>query len=289
MPHSAPFEHNGAGPSVEMTDAQFRQLSALVHEHLGIRLGSEKRLLLEARLRKVMDGLRVRTLDELFRKHLSQGEVSAPLLAQLVDHVTTSHTHFHREPSHFAHFAQHVLPEALRRRSRDRDLRVWCAAAATGQEPYELVMVMREVLGADYASWRAGLLATDVSARALAIAREALYTADDAQRLPEARRRRHMDEEADGRWRVRDEVRREVTFRRLNLLEESYPFRRDFDVIFCRNVLMYFNDDTRASVVNRLASVLAPGGILFVGHTEALTQLGTRFVTVGPGIYRLPG
>ncbi len=271
---------------LRMSSAQFDRLAAIVRERLGIRLPAERRSVLEGRLLKVLAALKLPSVDALFERHL-KGDVSAELLAQLVDHVTTSHTFFHREAHLLDHFEQVGLPGALDRRARERDLRVWCAAAATGQEPYELAMIILDALGLEHGSWRAGLLATDVSARALAIAREGHYTRDDGLRLPETRRRRHLKPEEDGTWRVPQRLRDEVTFRQFNLLEQVYPFKRVFDAIFCRNVLMYFDEPTREAVGEKLASVLAPGGFLYLGHTEALSRRHNRLVHIRPGLYRL--
>ncbi|MFM2152903.1 MAG: hypothetical protein RL199_1338 [Pseudomonadota bacterium] len=278
--------HDALGVKLRMTSAQFERLAAIVGERLGIRLSAERRSILEGRLLKVLAALRLPSVDALFETHL-KGDVSAELLDQLVDHVTTSHTFFHRESHHLDHFEREALPLALGRRSKERDLRVWCAAAATGQEPYELAMIILDALGLDHGSWRAGLLATDVSTRALCVAREGRYTHDDGMRLPEARRKRHLKVEENGSWRVSDRLRDEVTFRQFNLLEPVYPFKRVFDAIFCRNVLMYFDEPTRDAVGEKLASVLAPGGFLYLGHTETLGRRHNRLVHIRPGLYRL--
>jgi len=270
---------------LRMSTAQFERLAVVVREKLGIRLSAERRGVVEGRLLKILGALGLPSVDSLFDRHLRR-DVSPELLAQLVDHVTTSHTFFHREAHQLDHFEQTGLPEAIRRRERDRDLRVWCAAAATGQEPYELAMLVMDALGPSQRHWQASLLATDISTRALALAREGRYTREDGLRLPEARRRRHLETEADGAWRVRESVKAEVTFRQFNLMTAAYPFRRAFDAIFCRNVLMYFDEPTRDAVAAKLASVLVPGGFLYVGHTETLPTDVGRLAHVRPGIYR---
>lgn len=269
-----------------LDDNQFARLSTVVQRHLGLRLSGERRSVIEARLLRIMEQLGVRDVEELFKRHFSGSDASHELLHRLADHVTTSHTHFFREPHHFEHFARQALPEAIRRHTQDRDLRVWCAAAATGQEPYELAMYMMDVLGAEYPRWKAGLLATDVSRRALDIAEAGLYDASDAEKLPPDQRRKYVAAHPGGGVAIRDAVKKEVTFRQLNLLDARYPFVRPMDIVFCRNVIMYFEDAVQAQVLERIAQVMTPNGILYLGPTESPNRLSARFQRIGPGIFR---
>jgi chemotaxis protein methyltransferase CheR len=271
----------------QLDDARFSRLSAVVQRHLGLRLAGERRAVVETRLLKVMEELRIVSVDQLFDEHFSGADISHDLLARLADHVTTSHTHFHREAFQFDFFSRAALPEAMRRHVGDRDLRVWCAAAATGQEPYEIVMLMMEGLGLEYSRWKAGLLATDVSVRALGIARAGVYDATDVAKLSVARQKKFFHRGPDGRFAVSDALKSEITFRRLNLLDSRYPFSRSMDVVFCRNVIMYFDAPTQAQVLERIAQVMVPGGILFLGPTESPPRSGSRFARVEPGVFRL--
>ncbi len=269
-----------------LDDTRFARLSAVVQRHLGLRLSGERRSVIESRLLRIMEQLAVRDVDELFERHFSGSDVSHDLLHRLADHVTTSHTHFYREAHHFEHFARQALPEAVRRHAQDRDLRVWCAAAATGQEPYELVMNMMDALGIEYPKWKAGLLATDVSRRALDIAEAGVYDADEVAKLPAEQRRKYVAPHPDGGVAIREAVKREVTFRQLNLLDARYPFVRPMDIVFCRNVIMYFEAAVQAQVLERIAQVMVPNGILYLGPTESPNRLSTRFQRIGAGIFR---
>jgi len=208
-------------------------------------------------------------------------------LSELVDRLTTNHTHFHREPIHFDVLADTALPPIIeaRRNSGERDLRIWCAAASTGQEPYTLAMIVQELLGSEAASWKTDILATDISQSALDQARQGRYRELDVERLP-PKRRRWFDGEGSHRF-IRKELKRQVLYRRMNLLRPRYPFSTTFDVVFCRNVMIYFDMETRTEVVERMATVIRPGGWLFISLSETLPRredLGFKFVQ--PGVYR---
>jgi chemotaxis protein methyltransferase CheR len=272
--------------SFALGEAEFRKLRDLIHRRFGIDLGPEKKDLVVTRLQSV---LRRRGLPD-FRAYLEVLERSPGTAAmlELIDRISTNHTFFHREPAHFDFFRQEVLPDIVGRvRAPDeKDLRVWCAASSTGEEPYTLMMTMLDVLGADYGSWKAGLLATDLSSDVLARAAEGVYGEENVSRLPRALRDAYFERVPDGGYRVCARVRREIVFRRLNLIQDRYPFKRPFHVIFCRNVMIYFDSATRKSVSDRLYDVTLEGGYLFVGHSESLDRATCRFEFVRPGVYR---
>lgn len=274
--------------SFALAEAEFRALRDLIHRRFGIDLGPDKKDLIVTRLQSV---LRRRALPG-FRAYLDFLEQSPgpDAMSELIDRISTNHTFFHREPAHFDHFRNEVLPELVgrARSTEEKDLRVWCAAASTGEEPYTLMMTILDVLGADYGRWKAGLLATDLSADVLARAERGLYSEENVSRLPKALRDAYFERVAGGGYQVCARVRREVVFRRLNLIQDRYPFKRPFHVIFCRNVMIYFDRPTQERLVNRFASLLAPGGHLFIGHAESLTGLKQPFEYVQPALYRLP-
>lgn len=266
----------------------FVALRSVVEKLTGIDLADDRVALVEGRLRPIMRAKQFRNYHELLRQVQSPG--NEPLVRELIDRLTTNHTHFHREPKHYELLAQKVIPDvamAARRRG-DRDLRVWCAAASFGQEPYELAMTLMNTLGNDYATYTAGVLATDISERALQSAQAGVYPEVDCVRLPAQLRIAYMESLPGGRYAVTDRVKKELTFRRFNLQQPSYPFKKPFDVIFCRNVLIYFSPDTQQKVLNRLISALRPGGYLFIGHAESPGAARSRLETVGPSVFRRP-
>lgn len=270
-----------------MTDIEQEEMDALRHaikRELGISVSADKQSFITHRLRPVLERAGVGSYAELAQR--LNGGASEELLRALADAVTTNHTFFNRENAHFDLFSQVILPgiEERQRAAGSRSIRIWCAAASTGQEPYTLAMLMLRHFGARYGEWDAGLLATDISTKALTKAREGVYSEEEAGRIPPELKRWFKDL-PDGRVKVRDDVKREVLYRRLNLIRPSYPFRGKFQCIFIRNVLIYFDNETTAGVIRRLHDVLEPGGWLLVGLAETIRG-DERFQFVQPGAYR---
>jgi len=278
-------------PHLEKRD--FLELREFVHQHLGIHLAEAKLGMVEQRLRPMV----LRGGYGSFRDFIegSLRHPSAATLTDLVNRITTNHTYFHREPEHFDFLVKTVLPELAPRLQKAAGpgqkptFRMWCAAASRGHEPYTLAMLQREFWGKEYERWDAGLLATDISEQALAVALAGRYPEDEVSALPAALRERWFLPRSGGQREVRPELRRDVCYRRFNLHSTTYPFRRPFDVIFCRNVLIYFDPPTKLAVVDRLARKLTPGGYLFVGLAESLGREVSSLRYLRPGVYQKPG
>jgi chemotaxis protein methyltransferase CheR len=234
-------------------------------------------------MRRVVADAGVTDFDAFFEAHFTRAP-SIEILGRLIDRVSTNHTFFWRESEHLVHLRDVVLPELVR--SGKRDLRVWCAAAATGEEPWTLAMLITNALPT---GWEGGLLATDISARALSTAQKGLYKAENVSRLPTALREKWMAPGPDDTLRIVDALRREVTWRRLNLIGAPFPYKRPMDVVFCRTVMIYFDEPTRQDVVRRIAHVTRPGGWLFIGHSETLGRTDAVWRFERPGIYRRVG
>ena len=270
----------------ELTDAEFQDLRDLIHRLFGIDLTPDKKELVVNRLQPV---LRRRELPD-FRSYIEFLEKSpgSEATSELIDRIATNHTFFNREPGHFEFFRDEVLPDFVGR-SRppgEKDLRVWCAAASTGEEPYTLMMLILDALGEEYGSWKAGLLATDLSSDALAKASEAIYPEKAVSQLPAKIRKSYFEKVDGGRLRVSARVRNEIVFRRFNLIQGRYAFQKPFHTIFCRNVMIYFDAETKRGVVDRLYDVTAEGGYLFVGHAESLDRSRCPYQYLRPGVYR---
>ncbi len=261
--------------------AEFEQIRRLAHRSFGLDLKSGKEELVSARLRKLLLKSGARSYSEYCR-HVS-ADRTGEALADMIDALTTNHTAFLREPEHFQYLQESVLP-ALRPRGRAA---VWCAACATGEEAWTLAFLLHgRGLAGDGC-----VLATDISRRALAFGARGVYPRDRCQSLSPEWRRQYF---APGRGEqagcliVRPELRALVEFRRVNLVE-PLPWPTRFPVIFCRNVMIYFDKPTQCALVRRLAEHLEPGGHLFVGHAESLTGTHHALEYVRPAVYRKPG
>nr|WP_153868621.1 MULTISPECIES: protein-glutamate O-methyltransferase CheR [Myxococcaceae] len=261
-----------------LSDPGFARFQHLVREAAGISLTDAKRSLLVGRLTR-----RVRELGlESFDAYYARVEQSPEERVHMLDCVSTNETHFFREPQHFQYLCERVLP-AWRAQAaagtRSRTVRAWSAACSTGEEPFSLAMLLMEHLPAEE-GWKVEVLATDLSTRVLRAAEAATWPLARARDIPEAYLKRYMLEGTGpqaGRMRACTALRERIRWARLNLVEQPWPqalFDVPFDLVFCRNVLMYFDPDCKARVVRRLLERLAPDGLFFVGHAESLLGLG---------------
>jgi chemotaxis protein methyltransferase CheR len=271
--------------ALRLSDSEFRSIRELLHSGFGIALAEEKRSLVAGRLQKVLRDRGGISFAEYYRQVVA--DATGGEMSELINRLSTNHTFFNREKDHFEHFRQTALPEAMRRgqAAGDKDLRVWCAASSTGEEPYMLAMCMREVFGAAHRDWDTALLATDISERALAVARTGTYAPDRMQDLPAPLREKYFRPKGPD-FEAVPELKSMITYRRLNLMNPSFPFKRVFDAIFCRNVLIYFDAPTKNEVVAKMAKFLRPGAYLYLGHSETLGRETEHYRYVRPAVYR---
>jgi chemotaxis protein methyltransferase CheR len=275
------------GADIRLTEGEFKEFSRFIYDTFGISLSDNKRDMLTQRLRSLVVELGFTSFDDFFKSQLRNP--SPEILSDVIDRVSTNHTYFNREPAHFDFLTRTVMPELaprIRKRSKGTpDFRLWCAAASRGHEPYTLAMLVRDYLGAEYSRWHAGLLATDISENALSVARSGVYPETEVAALPAGLRERYFKSKGEGFQEVVSQIRKDVTFRRLNLMNAAYPFRQGFDVVFCRNVLIYFDPPTKKAVCSKIGDVMQPGGYLFVGLAETLGRESAPFEYVQPGVY----
>ncbi|MFW6201504.1 MAG: CheR family methyltransferase [Gemmatimonadota bacterium] len=278
-----------SGPPT-VTDAEFALFQRLIHEEAGILLAPHKKALLANRLARRLRELGLRTLSAYYRRIKTDGEAERQ---RLLDAITTNETQFFREPHQLAFLERRVVPEWRARATSGRQtrrVRVWSAACSTGEEPYTLAMILRRFLP-PARGWRVEILGSDLSTWALARATQATWPIERAGEIPADYRRAFMlrgTGDREGELRIVPQVRRTVRFSRINLNAERYPVQGRFDLILCRNCLMYFSYDRRCHVVRRLLSHLRPGGYLFVGHAENLDGVTDRVRRVVPTVYRIP-
>ncbi len=266
--------------SVELSDQQFKKISRIVYQVSGISLKDGKEALVRARLMKRVRALRMGSIDAYMK--LIESDEGVQELGFMIDVMTTNKTGFFREAEHFNFLRETVLPEIKGPR-----MRFWSAACSSGEEPFSMAIMLRESL-ADIDSRDCLILATDISTRMLEKAGQAFYSEDTLRELPAALIQKYFNKAYNGSIRafqVKDNIRSMVRVARLNLMD-LWPMKGPFNVIFCRNVMIYFDRPTQQKLINRFWDYLAPGGYLFVGHSEGLSAISHKFRYVRPATYR---
>jgi chemotaxis protein methyltransferase CheR len=272
----------------EPSDAEYQRFVAFVHAKSGISLNDSKRALVARRLNARLRELGIETLDEYLE--VLRADDTGSETVRLLDLIATNETHFFRERPHWEFLETRVFPAWIVEASagrRQKQIRAWSAACSTGQEPYSLAMQLLTYMPADQ-GWKHDIVATDISTHVLDIARRAEWPIEKAPEIPEHYLERYMLRGVGnrvGRMRASRPLRDAVTFERLNLNENEYAVKGTFDLIFCRNVLIYFDAPGRTAVIERLTDRLAPGGLLFVGHAESLHAHRNRLRPVLPTVY----
>lgn len=270
-----------------MRDSEFDFIRSLVYERSRINLGPDKRQLVSARLGKRLRATNVATLTDYCR--LLQEPGAEQELGHLIDAISTNHTFFFREIAHFDFLRTKAVPELLDRSRAERwtKFRVWSAACSSGEEPYSIAMTLAGCLP----NWPWQIDATDISRRILEKAAAGIYLHEPVSRLPLETIRAHFQKgfgPQEGCYRIKPALRERVAFHHLNLLEGEPPFTEPFQVIFCRNVMIYFDRPTQEELIDRLSRRLVPGGYLMVGHSESLTHLRHPLRSIRPAIYQKP-
>jgi chemotaxis protein methyltransferase CheR len=272
---------------LNLTDDEFEQISDMVYQHCGINLHDGKKELVRSRLAKVMRQGRFENFSRYMEHVAADG--SGQAFSELIDSLSTNLTSFFREAVHFDYLTNCYLPELIEQKQRQKKLRLrgWSAGCSSGEEPYSIAITLLEAL-TDRARWDVKLLATDISTRILKRAQEGLYDSERIEPVPPPLKNRYLQARCSNgqkHFEVAPSLRQITVFKYLNLME-NWPFRGPFDFIFCRNVMIYFDKATQQRLVERFWEVLAPGGILFTGHSESLTGICHNFRYVQPTIYR---
>jgi chemotaxis protein methyltransferase CheR len=276
--------------SKSISDKDFERLSRFIRDACGIKITDVKRTMLEARLQKRLRVLQMESftsyIDYLFSPSGLDNE-----LTHMIDVVTTNKTDFFREPNHFQYLAERGLPELIKSDGcgSQRPLMVWSAGCSTGEEPYTIAMVLQEFSDNSRSRFNYIILATDISTRVLERAAMAIYSEETADAIPPAFRKKYLLRSRDRSnrlVRISPELRARIRFRRLNFMDGDFGFREGMDIIFCRNVLIYFDRKTQETLLGRFCDYLVTGGHVFVGHSETLFGMDLPLVQVVPTIYR---
>jgi chemotaxis protein methyltransferase CheR len=272
--------------SLEFTETDFIKISRLVYDQCGINLHDGKKELIKARLGKRIRAGNFASFRDYYDYVLQ--DQSGDEMIQLLDSISTNFTHFFRENQHFEYLKHDFLPSRKARVGNgSKKLRIWSAGCSTGEEPYTIAITILESLSAA-SGLDMKILATDLSTKVLATAQAGVYLREKVQSLPQELIRKYFLR-GENRWqnyvKIKPQVKSLVTFQRLNFMN-SFSFNEPFDCIFCRNVMIYFDKETRTHLVNRFYEQLDKGGIFFIGHSESLSGMDHPFQYVKPAIYR---
>ena len=266
--------------ALKITDVEFNRLINFMHSTYGIDL-SKKRILIEGRLSNMLTEKGFTNynqyLDSVF------ADKSGRETVELVNKLTTNHTYFMREPQHFD-FMRTVFLPYIEDNVKDRDVRIWCAASSSGEEPYTIAMTIDDYFGSRKTGWDLRILATDISTRVLQKAKNAVYPAESLNALPEKWKTKYFTRNSDGTYTVIDRIRKEVIYKEFNLMDKIV-YKKPFDLIFCRNVMIYFDAQTKDALVERFYDASKNGAYLFIGHAETVSKK-SRYRFVQPAIYQ---
>lgn len=269
---------------LKLTDREFLELTTYVHKNYGINL-SKKRVLIEGRLSNTLMSEGYTSFSKYFEALYA--DKSGNEMTKLLNKLTTNYTYFMRENEHFQYLAQKVLPYYERTRA-NKTLYIWSAGCSSGQEPYSMAMAISEYFGAKKSAWNTTILASDLSANVLEKAASGVYTKEEIKDIPTLWANKYLVDQKDGTYRVSDAIRKEVVFRRVNLME-PFKFKNKFDLIFCRNVMIYFDAPTKENLVNKYYDWTNDGGYLFIGHSESVNREKTKYTYLQPAIYQKRG
>jgi chemotaxis protein methyltransferase CheR len=266
-------------------ERDFHRLSNFIYQYSGIKMPSAKTTMLEGRLRKRLRVTGIETIAD-YCSYLFEGNGIDTEAVHLIDVVTTNKTDFFREPRHFDYMAEHALPQLLA--DGHRKIRAWSSACSTGAEPYTMAMVMdSQLAGEPQVSFQ--IVATDLSTDVLRTAHAGIYDRPMMQPVPAEMTRKYVMQPVDpkgAQLRISPHLRRKVGFARMNLMDATYPVGDPMHMIFCRNVLIYFDKTTQTAVMSKLCDQLAPGGYLFIGHAESIAGMTLPVTQVANTIFR---
>jgi len=274
----------------QLSNTDFERLRTLVYNESGIHLNSDKKTMMEIRLKRRLRSLDIPSYGE-YCDHVFTPEGRESELVHLIDVITTNKTDFFREAGHFDYLVSHALPDLARHNGAARKSLVWSAGCSTGEEPYTLAMVLSEY-SQERPGFRFSVLATDICTAVLAQAAMGIFKSEGVRPVPQDLRRKYFmrsrDPESD-LLRVVPEVRALIEFRRVNFMDADFGVAERPEIIFCRNVIIYFDRPTQVRLLEKLTRLLAPGGYFFSGHSESLQGMELPLDPVAPAVYRRAG
>lgn len=270
----------------QLTDTEFKKFSDLIYQHVGIFMKLEKKELLNARLGKRLRACQLDSFQEYYNLITHPGEQNREFVIFL-DSVSTNFTSFFREVSHFEYLKAQVLPELIDKKGGNREFVFWSSASSSGEEPYTMAIFLNE-FATQAPGFRYRIMATDISTKVLAMAANGVYPIEQTTKVPRELLKKYFQKglgASAGKVKVKEELRRKVAFQRFNLMGE-FPWNGEMDVIFCRNVMIYFDRPTQEKLIGKFYTCLAKGGYLFIGHSESISSIKHDFVQVEATTYK---
>ncbi|WP_010252719.1 CheR family methyltransferase [Acetivibrio cellulolyticus] len=267
-----------------ITDKEFIQLSEYIKANYGINLSDKKKALVVGRLQNIL----MEKSFESFSQYIEyvMKDKTGEAVKTLISKITTNHTYFMRESEHFQYFKNVALKYWYEKLKNSKDLRIWSAGCSSGEEPYTLAMIIADFFGNEKSLWDTKILATDISSRVLSEAQNGVYSNESLEAVPKIWRNQYFQRFDNQNSIVVDSIKNEVIFRTFNLMNTTLPFKKKFHVIFCRNVMIYFDSETKRELINRFYEQTEYGGYLFIGHSESLNREETKFKYIMPAVYR---
>ncbi len=266
--------------NIKITDKEFQRLVTFIHNTYGIDL-SKKRVLIEGRLSNMLSEKGYKNYDQYMDVVFS--DKSGRETVELINKLTTNHTYFMRESQHFDFLRNIILPQ-IEQSCTSRDVRIWCAASSSGEEPYTIAMTIDDYFGSRRVGWDLRILATDISNNVLEKARRGTYSAESIDPLPQSWKTKYFTRNADGTYTVIDRIKKEVIYKEFNLMDKIV-YKKPFDIIFCRNVMIYFDAPTKDALIERFYDASNEGAYLLIGHAETVSKK-SRYSFVQPAVYQ---
>lgn len=265
---------------IRLTDNEFNFIVTFMKSNYGLNL-INKRQLIESRMNSTLIEKSLNSFTDYFEiiKRKDKDEVSL-----LINKLTTNHTYFMREPQHFNFLKNEILP-MHERKNKQHDIRIWSAGCSSGEEAYTTVMTIKDYFGTNSNIWDTTILATDISTKVITAAQTKVYEEEALKDIPASWKQKYFKVRPDGTYDLKPEIRKEVVYKVFNLMDKIV-YKKPYDLIFCRNVMIYFDQPTKNELINRFYDALAPGGFLFIGHSESVQRESSQFKYIQPSIYQ---
>ncbi|UPA08141.1 protein-glutamate O-methyltransferase [Borrelia hermsii DAH] len=258
-----------SGFNIKINQEELSRLTKIIYNNFGINLNEKKKLLIESRLSSIIKAKNLSSFTEYI--NYLENQKNQISLIELVDKISTNHTYFFREPNHFEFLENKLLPKMLKQMMQsEEEIRIWSAGCSSGEEAYTIAMILNEYIDNNKIHCKVKILATDISITVLNEAKRGIYPEDRVKTLPKHLKNKYLNKLTNNKFEVKDILKKMIQFKKLNLMNEFFPFKKKFDLIFCRNVMIYFDEKTRNKLAEKFNQHLKNDSYLFIGHSETI-------------------